>query len=175
MSDVSDGTGLDWVDDRSHEEKRELLLQRAAALATPQRIESEEASLEVVVFAVAGERFAIESRFVCEAIRRPRIARLPSAEPPVFGFASHRGELLTLFDLRALLSLASASADRTPEHLLVVGEREPIGGLLVDEIEGILTLPAPPIPTGTGRGLVRTISSDGLALLDGAAMIQSLS
>ena len=172
MSDVSEGTELDWVDDRSHEAKREILLQRAAALAKPQRIADEEASLEVVVFAVAGERFAIESRFICEAIRKSRTARLPSAEPPVFGFTSHRGELLTLFDPRALLVLPPASDDRTPEHLLVVGEREPIGGLLVDEIEGILMLPIPP---ETSRGFVLAISSDGLALLDGAAMLQSLS
>jgi chemotaxis signal transduction protein len=84
-----------------------------------------------------------------------------------------------VFDARQLLSLPPAPAEVKDPILLVLGEGHPVGGTLVDGVEGILSLPSARFhstPQGSARGeLVRALGPDGLALLDGGRIVSSLS
>jgi purine-binding chemotaxis protein CheW len=159
------------------EEARAVLEQRAVALAAVDSEETAERLLEIVAFIVAGERYGIESRYVHEVLRRPDVARLPGATLPVFGLAARRGEILTLLDLRHLLALPPATQGEEPGFLVALGERDAVCGVLVDSIEGLLSVDDAEFHDTRGsdgeRSLIRRIAPDALTLIDAAALLHS--
>lgn len=154
-----------------------ILDRRARALAVATSEGTAERLLEIVVFAVAGERYAVESRYVREVLRRPDVARLPGASPPVLGLAAWRGEILTLLDLRHLLTLPPATPGEEPGYLVVLGEHEPVCGILVDSIEGLLSIDDAVLHDAPGarreRSLVRRVAPDALNLIDATELVHS--
>lgn len=151
---------------------RELLQQRAAALARPLE-RAQQRGLPLVVFALANTGLAIELRFLREAVRVPQLTMLPGA-PLVQGLALLRGEVLPVFLLAPLLGLAQPPV-RPGSRLLVLGEHLPELGVVVDEIVGaaffaeseLSALPESTAPTSLCRGLM----PDGTLLLDGARLL----
>ncbi len=179
MNSNAEPTGAVRSESPTSEENAEILRRRAIELAKRPVQEVEEERLQVVALSLNGERYALETGFVREAIRRPRVARLPGAEPPVLGVSTWRGDLLTVFDARQLLSLPTAAAEVKDPILLVLGDGQPVGGMLVDRVEGVLAI-APRQFHATSHGgsrdeFIRGTGPDGLALLDGGRIVQSLS
>jgi purine-binding chemotaxis protein CheW len=190
----SEGGGFDWPGIRAaveelgrrletegaelrDEDPKALLERRALALAAVASGDPARPLLEVVVFFVAGERYAIESRYVQEVLRRPDVARLPGATPPVLGLAARRGEILTLLDLRHLLTLPPATSAEESGYLVVLGEDDPVCGILVDSIEGLLSLDEADLHDAGGgvsdRTLVRRVAPDALNLIDATELVHS--
>lgn len=157
------------------EEPKAVLERRALALAAVASEEATERLLEVVVFIVAGERYAIESRYVREVLRRPDVARLPGATPPVLGLAARRGEILTLLDIRHLLALPPATPGEESGFLVALGEHEAVCGILVDSIEGLLSIDDAVLHDAVDgeRSLVRRVAPDALNLIDATELVHS--
>jgi purine-binding chemotaxis protein CheW len=165
----ADGTEL------REEDPKAVLQRRALALAAVASEEITERLLEVVVFIVAGERYAIESRYVREVLRHPEVARLPGATPPVLGLTARRGEILTLLDIRHLLTLPPATPGEESGFLVALGDQEAVCGILVDSIEGLLSIDDATLHDAGdgGRSLVRRVAPDALNLIDATELVHS--
>jgi purine-binding chemotaxis protein CheW len=138
----------------SPERVQAVLVARARALARPPVSTHPAPRFEGVVFTLAGERYAIESRYVVEIFRLKDLALLPGARPPVFAITAWRGELLTILDLRAVLGRPTAGLDDLG-HVLVLGEGRARFGILVDTAQGAISVPVAevrPWAEGTAAG-----------------------
>lgn len=164
---------------QSPEEARRVLEERARELARPIIGDAEADSIEVLTFALGGERFALEARFVLAATRLEHITIIPSAEPPLVGLTAWRGELLTLFDLR-ILTGTSARALSDLSWVVVLGEGSAAFGVLVDALHPVVRLPIAEIqplpgPIRRAREHVGGVTSEALLVLDAGGLIRTYS
>lgn len=165
--------------ERSPEEVARLLEARARTLARPIETDSGIEKLEVLTFALSGERYAVESRYVFAALRLEHITLVPSAEPPLVGLTAWRGEILALFDLR-ILTGTSTRALSDLSWVVVLGDRSAAFGILVDTLHPVIRIPASNIhalPGGVSgtREHVRGVTPDALLVLDAGDLISTYS
>ena len=153
---------------------REVLQARARQLArVPEEPSRAGEVLELVGFVLAGERYAIESRFVREVARLSRFTPVPGTPAFVLGVTNLRGEILALFDLRHLLDVVPEGVTDLG-RIVVLGEHRREFGLLADAASEILSIPgASLVPTETAwaRAYVRGVSPDGVVVLSGEALL----
>ena len=99
------------------------------------RIQAAEApqSRELLVFDLAGERYALPLSCVREIMRVPAITDVPRAPDAVLGVVSARGRVTTVIDLRRRLLFAERPlGPRT--RVLLVAHGDEVLGLLVDAV-----------------------------------------
>ncbi len=162
----------------SPEAERLVLERRAALLARRQRRERPVASIEVAVFRLGREHYAIELGCLLQIFPLRDLALLPGARPPVIGLTPWRGGLLRVLDLGAALGRAqSGIADRGRVLALASGERAAFG-LLIDGVDDVRLLPVPDIRPLPGRDadglrLLRGVTSDAVLVLDGEQLIRT--
>lgn len=155
---------------RDRERVRQILEQRARRLARPPAPPRPDDLMEVVTFHLGRERYALAALRVREVFRLQAYSSLPGAPPPIAGVSSHRGELLTLIDLRSTLGLSSAALNDLGRVLVLERGRTRVG-LLVDRVEGAAELPRSSLHPAPSRGptpadLLLGVSEDALILLD---------
>lgn len=160
----------------SPEHAREVLEERARALARPAARAQAGDAVEVITFTLADETYAIESRYVLAVFRLAELSRLPGAAPPVFGVTAWRGELLTILDLRPLLGL-SVVALNDLSRVIVLGEDRPAFGILADAVQDLVTLPAAELralPEGVAaqREFLRAVTANATLVLDGERLLR---
>ena len=170
------GRALAGATDTSTEGVRELLEERARALARPAAPPPAGDTLELITFALADEVYAVESRYVLAVFRLADLSLLPGAEPPVFGVTTWRGGLLTILDLRAALGL-SVTVLNDLSRVIVLGEERPAFGILADAVRELVSLPAsavrePPEGVATKREYLRGVTSDAVLVLDAGALLR---
>lgn len=155
---------------RTPEQARSVLEARARALAAPIAVEAPGDALEVLVFGISGDRYAIESRFVFSVLRLEHISLVPGAEAAVVGLTAWRGELLTLLDLRILTGTSSAALSDLG-WVVVLGDESVAFGVLADRVEAVARLPLSeirPLPAGPAgdREYLRGVTSDRMLVVD---------
>jgi len=189
-----DGEGVDWTEVRRRVDElrrtlageavmtearaREVLAARARELAaTSAPAESPGEMIETIVFTLAGQRYAIESRFVVEVFLLSELARLPGggADSPAVGLTGWRGRLLTILDLRQIMTLPTSALDDLARVIVLGGER-PAFGVLADRVEELVTVPvaglhAPHESVRVNRKFVRGVTEDALLVLDAEALL----
>jgi chemotaxis signal transduction protein len=155
------------ADDRTHIEA--VLAERARVLAQPAAEIDRTATVEIVEFICGNERYAIESSYVYRMERMARVTPLPGAPRQFAGITNLHGRLIPLVELGALLGTPVCV---NPTFILVLGERRAEIGLVVDEVRALRALPCDVLgtPAAAPRALVRHITSDGTAVIDGAAV-----
>jgi purine-binding chemotaxis protein CheW len=162
----------------SPERIKAVMDERAEALARVPAAPARAAeTLEIAVFALANERYGVETRYVREVVRMTDYALLPGAPPFLFGVANLRGEILALIDLRAFFGVPSRNlTDLT--RVLVLGDQRAEFGIMADAAQEVAVLrvdeihPAPDSASGVGREYLRGVTADALIVLDGAALLQ---
>jgi purine-binding chemotaxis protein CheW len=119
--------------------------------------------LQLVLFDLASEHYAIDSSIVREIIRIQSITRVPGASNYVEGVTNLRGRVVPVLDLRKRLDLPVA--DRNKEtRIVVVNVASHDVGLIVDGVSEVLRIPTsviePPamIVTGEDADYVRGIA-----------------
>jgi purine-binding chemotaxis protein CheW len=157
-------------------ERRRILRERARALAAPPGTEESGPRLETVEFLLAGERYAVEMRFLREVAFLRDFTPLPCTPPSVLGVLHLRGQVVSVVDLRAYF-------EHPPEgisdlnRILVLSSQHVELGILADAIAGVRTLPTaalqPPPATFTGprRDYLLGIGPDGTAVLDAGRIL----
>lgn len=164
--------------DASREAKDAILVERARALARP--IETATArtpDLSLATFDLAGERYGIEARLIVEIGRLSDFSPLPGAPSHLIGIANLRGDILPIFDLRALLALNRRALDDM-SRLVVLGRHGPEFGILADATRELTALssaellPPPPSVSEEARHLIRGVTKDALVVLDGAVLLE---
>jgi purine-binding chemotaxis protein CheW len=115
--------------------------------------------VEAIVVRLGRGRFAAELASIAEVGRVPDVTRIPGVPSWLAGVANWRGRILPIADLRSLLGAAATASSRS-SRLLVLTERGTLLGVLVDAVEGTMTLDPDlaPVPTGVpaeAAGLLR--------------------
>lgn len=158
---------------------RARLRERRAALARPAVPLQETApadALEGLAFEVAGERYAVETRWVTQALALPPLTQLPGVPGHVAGIAAFRGRVVAALDLRSLLRMPLARLTE-PEALIVLHGEGMEFGLLADAVLGVERYRRAQLSPGatggaaTRRGYLLGVAPDRTALLDGARLL----
>ncbi len=159
-------------------ESRLLLDERARLLARPPLEEPRAGELLVLAtFALSGERYGIETRFVREIARFTDFTPVPGAGDFLVGVTNLRGEILAVVDLRKFFGLAGRGVTDL-SRMLVLGEHSNEFGILGDQVHEIAALradevleaPAPGFRAGDHH--VRGVTKDALIVIDGARLLR---
>jgi purine-binding chemotaxis protein CheW len=160
------------------ERARAVLRERARALArVPAAADPGAATLEVVTFALAGEQYAIEARYVREVVRLTDCTPLPGAPPFLAGVINLRGDILAVIDLRGFLGVAGQGLSDL-SRVLVLGEDRAEFGVLADAAHEVRALradevlPPPASVAGAGREFLRGVTGEALIVLDGGVLLR---
>jgi len=156
---------------------RQILLARAQALArTPERAPAAGASLEVLEFRLAQERYALEDRWVQEVCPFKELTPLPCTPPFVLGIVNVRGRILPVLDLKKFFDLPEQGLTDLHRLILVRGNDLELG-LLADVIVGVRSIPVdslqPSLPTLTGirSDYLKGVTAERLVVLDLARIL----
>jgi purine-binding chemotaxis protein CheW len=160
--------------------KQEILEERARRLAgapAPPIAPAPGAPvLEVVVFALGNEEYALETRHVREVVRLADCTPLPGAPLFLLGVFNLRGDILAVFDLRSVFGIAGQRPAEGARVLVLGGERAEFG-LLADAAREVRVVRAdevlqpPGAVAGAGREYVRGVTKEALVVLDGAVLL----
>lgn len=154
-----------------------ILKARARALArSPQKAAAAAASVEIVEFALADERYAIETSYIREVHPLEDITPLPCTPPFVRGLVNVRGRILPVIDLKKFFDLPEQGI--TDLHRILLVETEDLAfGLLADSVAGVHRIPLmslqPSLPTLTGirAEYLKGVTAAGLVVLAAAAIV----
>jgi len=169
--------GLAAAGQLSSDQAKAVMDHRALALARiPEAAAPANEILEVLTAHLAGERIAIEIRFVREVYRPAGITPVPGCPPFLVGVTNLRGEILAVLDLREFFGLP-APPGGPPPQLIVVGRERPEFGFVVDEIGEVTklrigeVLEPPASVTGLSRDCLRGVTAGALLVLDGDMLL----
>jgi purine-binding chemotaxis protein CheW len=161
----------------SPERARAVMDERARALA---RVPTETAAvgaLQVVVFDLSEERYALEAAHVREVVRLAGLTPLPGAPDYLAGVTNLRGQILAVIDLLRFFGVASARPAE-PSWALALGGGRAEFGVLADAVHEVAALPEdrvrePEVPVAAvGRECLRGVTPEGVIVLDGAALLR---
>jgi purine-binding chemotaxis protein CheW len=154
------------------DDAKQILRVRAKVLArTPDRAQTAQASLEVLEFRLAHERYALENRYVAEVCPLKELTPLPCTPPFVLGIVNVRGRILPVLDLKKFFDLPEKGLTDSHRIILVRGNDLELG-LLADVIVDVRSIPAdslqPSLPTLSGiRGdYLKGVTAERLVVLD---------
>jgi purine-binding chemotaxis protein CheW len=135
-------------------------------------------SNDLLVFSLGQQQFALPVRQVSTVVPRASLTALPGAPTELIGVLRLRGELHPVIDIRPRLGLAAA-APHIGECIVVMQTTASKVGLLVDGVEGLVSLAADPLEltmVGDGSRVVRSVleaSGRVVATLDADAAVGS--
>ena len=101
-----------------------------------------------LVFQLAERVYALPAETVAEVIRIPATARVPQAPRALIGVANLRGAVLPVVSLRALLDL---KGEQGAASRAIVLDGGPPVGIVVDAIDGLVTIDAERIETRSAQ------------------------
>jgi len=156
---------------------KEILRLRARALASTQsKAEEIRGGLDLIEFALAPERYAIESRYVREICPFKELTPLPCTPAFILGIVNIRGRILPVLDLKKLFGLPTKGITDLHRIIVVQGHGLELG-LLADVIVALLSIPegslqaSLPTLTGIRAEYIRGITADRLVVLDLARIL----
>lgn len=179
LADVGSALRQDLADDP--EKRREILRARARELARKPPPEAMPgASMEILEFSLAHERYAVELKFVHEAYVLRELTPLPCTPDFVLGIVVARGRILSVIDLKRFFGLPDKGL--TDLNKIVVLRDATTGGMefgvLADQVLGVCELPIvdiqPPLPTLTGvrADYLKGVTAEHLIVLDAKKLLE---
>jgi purine-binding chemotaxis protein CheW len=156
---------------------RQVLEERARALARPPDDHDDGDALELVVLAVGGERYGVDVRQIREV--RPLTGLAPVPGTPAFwsGVVNLRGGLCPVLSLRRYLRGAAPAAEAEEAGVLVVVTAPFTAALLADAAAEVRRCPPEdlrPAPGAAGdraHAAVHAVTDDLVQLLDPAVLL----
>jgi purine-binding chemotaxis protein CheW len=113
-----------------------LLEERARKIAQPEERHSDAAIVEVLKFRLAYQEYAIEMQYIREVILTGEITPVPGTPDYISGICIVRGEIISLVDLRVLLSIPERGLTDL-NRVIVLTDHTLTFGILADHITGI--------------------------------------
>ncbi|MDD1693529.1 MAG: chemotaxis protein CheW, partial [Methanoregula sp.] len=148
-----------------------LLDERAKKNAQPENGLSETEIVEVLKFRLAYREYAIEMQHIREVILTGEITPVPGTPDYISGICIVRGEIISLVDLRVLLSIPEKGLTDL-NRVIVLTNHTLSFGILADHITGIGIIELKQItPPGTGpmplkNDYVKGVADGSLTVLD---------
>jgi len=162
----------------SVEEKQSVLKARTHALAVEEEDETAgKVFIEVVVFGLASETYAIESSFISEVYPLNDFTPLPGAPSFVFGIINVRGQIISVIDLKKFFNLPEIGLGQLNKVIIIHNERMEFG-ILVDIIHGTQLISTDTIQTslpnigGIGSEYLKGITAEHLIILDAKIILE---
>lgn len=93
-------------------------------------------SAQYVEFGIGDEKYAVHISEVCEIIRLHTITQVPNCQSYVQGVINLRGEIVPVVNLRTLLAVESAPADKATRIIVVNHDQEQLG-FVVDRVNKV--------------------------------------
>lgn len=159
------------------EESRRVLALRAQALAMARSSdEPADAYLELVEFHLAGERYAIESRYVREVHPLECLTPVPCTPSHVLGIVNLRGEIVSVIDIRIFFDLPAKGLPDLSK-LMVLESQDMRFGVLVDGVDRVSRVrsvdiqSALPLLTQVRETYLLGLTADRMAILDGGKLL----
>ncbi|MDQ6634464.1 MAG: chemotaxis protein CheW [Gemmatimonadota bacterium] len=108
----------------------------AAARTLRERVRARSGSADLLLFRVAGERFAIDLAAVEEAIDLPPVHHVPEMPPAMLGVITVRGMLTPVYSPQSALGLALTDG----ASALIFKRGRHRFALVIDDVEDVMTL-----------------------------------
>jgi len=137
---------LDWDDkDRQQTAIKERLKQRASQYAQPSKQQQiyqqeQEEVYQLLTFDLGAERYGIDVTLVTRVRAISKLTRVPGAPSFYRGVVNVRGQIVTVLDLRILLSLGTDTTVIPPE-LVVVKHNNLEIAILADHVSDVERIP----------------------------------
>ncbi|MBW1988137.1 MAG: purine-binding chemotaxis protein CheW [Deltaproteobacteria bacterium] len=161
--------------------EEEILLARAKVLAEDRSGQEDHSRrLDVLLFEVGANRYALELRHLREALAPGEITPVPFTPDFVLGVVNVRSRILSVLDTEKLLGVAR-DKKRAPSRLIVLEAADMEFGLAVDGVEGVDSLPESqihPPPDTLARGnakYIRGVTPGRVVVLDGKQILSDKS
>jgi purine-binding chemotaxis protein CheW len=116
---------------------------------------------QLVVFALGDEEYALPIQQVQEIIRYSEPRAVSSAEPWIKGVISLRGKIIPVFDLGLRLGVHAEPGE--DQKIVIVETATGTAGVIVDEVEEVLTVDADQLDEVPGAG---SDAIDAIAKID---------
>lgn len=159
------------------EETRRVLKIRAQALARePVKTQDAAEYIDIVMFLLAHEKYAIESDCVREVYPLENLTPLPCTPAFVLGIISVRGEIISVIDIRKFFELPERGLTDL-NKVMVIQSRGMIFGILTDAILGVGRLsladiqPSLPTLTGIREKYLRGVTPQRMVVLDAEKLL----
>jgi purine-binding chemotaxis protein CheW len=161
----------------SPDRAREIMDARARALAqVPVSSRPPGSHLEVVLFGLGRECYAIETRFVREVVRLTDFTPVPGAPDLIVGVTNLHGAIVAVVDLGRFFNVPRKGLTDL-SRVIVLGTQDVEFGVLADEAYGQMALAIEDILTppeevsGAGRASLRGVTEEAIIVVDGAALL----
>jgi len=147
------------------------LRERARRLAEEPDAGDEGETLEVIVFRLQSESYAVESRHVREVYPLRNLTPVPCTPPFFLGVVNVRGELCPVIELRRLFALPDSGLTNASRAIILRKDDLDVG-IVADVIVGMRRLgvdeilPPPAAMPDASAMLVRGVTKDRLVALD---------
>jgi purine-binding chemotaxis protein CheW len=168
---------LERGDRRTAGEMRAVLRARAQALARPVgTAPAADDQIEFLEFAVANERYGIETAHIREVTTVTGLTRIPGVPAFIGGIATVRGQILSVLDIGRLFDLPDIGGAAPGKLVVLEGGDMPVG-ILAAAIIGVRAVQPSEIETalptlgGARAAYLRGVDRTGVAILDGAALL----
>lgn len=126
-------------DMRDYQEIEIELKKRAYDLSLPEGEVEKTPLIEVIRFNLMYQEYAIELKYIREVIQTSEITPVPGTPDFIAGICSVRGEIISLVDLRVLLSLPEKGLTDL-NRVIVLSDNVNTFGILADQITGMGTI-----------------------------------
>jgi purine-binding chemotaxis protein CheW len=178
MSDLTEWDAI-WerfawsdVEDEAVVIKRRLQ-QRAQQYAVPTRaLEVAADSKTMLTFELGAEHYGVDVMTVRGVRTIPRVTRVPGTPTFYRGVVNVRGQVITVLDLRLFFNIAIDDEQAPPDELVVVESGGLEIGLLADNVEGVMTVPASEFESVDNIRYAFGVTSEQLVLLDIQHMLE---
>lgn len=154
-----------------------ILQARAQTLAREALpVEAANASIEVIEFILAHERYAVASEYVREVYPLEELTPLPCTPAYVLGIINLRGEILSVIDIKKFFDLPAKGI--TDLNKVIVLESEGmVFGILADVISGVRRIlragiqPSLPTLTGIRENYLLGVTAERVVILDAEKLL----
>jgi purine-binding chemotaxis protein CheW len=131
---------------------------------------ADEERVELLMFAMAGEQYAIDIERIAEIINPRKPTPVPNAPPAVVGIISLRGTIVTMLDLRRELGHDPGYTAGPETRTIVVEDRGGLAGFVVDRVLRVVKVAVseiqshPVVSLAEQRDAIRGVFRHGSAL-----------
>lgn len=158
-------------------EKKQMLKKRAERLAQSVEEQKIKDGIQVLVFQLAQEQYAIETKYIKEVCSYKTYTILPGTPNFLFGLINIRRRILSVLDLKVLFALPSGES--SDNQVVIIEDNEIEFAVLIDQMIGVLTISPDqlqmslPTLTGIRQELFKGVTHGPIIILDGSKLLNS--
>jgi purine-binding chemotaxis protein CheW len=165
-----------WATEPAMNARDATLQARARQLARERAVEDPGDQLQLLVFRLASESFAFETRFVREVYPLKDLTPIPCTPPFLLGVINLRGEICPVMELKRLFGLPGQGLTNVTRAIILQIEAAELG-VVADAIAGVrqvssrAIVAAPETLSRLDEGFLRGMTEDRVAILDAARLL----